>query len=73
MATEQEFEDRWEAVAAHVANFDGSLIEESLAKGWTVEETIAQGLEDQAEQDEFARVQDHDFEFLLDHDMSMNG
>lgn len=64
---------RWEAVAAKVANFDGDLITESLVKGWTVEETIAQGLEDEAEHMEYARSFRDDFEFRLDHDMTMNG
>jgi hypothetical protein len=67
-----EHEARWQAVAEHVANFDGSLILESLINGWTVEETIAQGLEDQSEQMEYARAMSEDFEFQLDHDMSMN-
>lgn len=69
--TTQEYRDRWDAVAAHLSDFDGSLIEESLAKSWSVEETIAQGREDLAERDEEARLEakygDH-----LDHDMSMN-
>lgn len=68
-----EYEARWEAVAARVANFDGDLITESLVKGWSVEETIAQGLEDDAEHVEYARTFRDDFEFQLDHDMSMNG
>ena len=68
-----EYEARWAAVAAKVANFDGDLILESLVKGWSVEETIAQGLEDDAEHMEYARTFRDDFEFQLDHDMSMNG
>ena len=68
-----EYEARCEAVAAKVANFDGELILESLVRGWTVEETIAQGLEDEAEHMEYAHTFRDDFEFHLDHDMSMNG
>lgn len=69
--TTPEYRARWEAVAAQLPDFDGSLIDESLVKGWTVGETIAQGREDIAERDEDARLEckygDHS-----DFDMSMN-
>lgn len=69
--TTQAFRDRWDAVAAELSDFDGSLIDESLARGWTVAETVAQGREDLAERDEDARLEriygDHS-----DHDTSMN-
>lgn len=70
--TTPEFRARWDAVAAKLPNFDGSLIEESLEKGWTVEETIAQGCEDLDERDEAARAHDGDWEGNLDRDISMN-
>ena len=71
--TTTEHDARWDAVAAKVKNFCGSLIIESLEKDWTVEETIARGLDDEAEQEEYAQTFRDDFEFQLDHDMSMNG
>ena len=37
--TTPEFRARWDAVAACLSDFDGSLIRESLEKGWTVAET----------------------------------
>jgi hypothetical protein len=68
----QEWEARWEAVAAVCPNFDGDLITESLVQGWSVAETIAQGLEDAAEAAEEARVHRDDWEANFDRDMSMN-
>lgn len=69
--TTQEFRDRWDAVAAVLSDFDGSLIDESLAKGWTADETIAQGREDLAERDEDARLEAM-YGDQADFDMSMN-
>lgn len=62
------WEARWAAVAAHAPNFDGDLITESLVKEWTVDETVAQALEDDAEAAAYPR----DFEDDLNRDMSMN-
>ena len=68
-----EHEARWEAVAGKLPNFDGDLILESLVKGWSVEETIERGREDEAEHDEAMEALANDFEFRLGRDMSMNG
>lgn len=69
--TTKEFRDRWDAVASQVPNFDGCLIEESLTRGWSVEETIAIAQEVGREREEDARLDrlhgDHS-----DFDMSMN-
>ena len=70
--TTQEFRDRWDAVSAVLSDFDGGLIVESLEKGWTVDETVAQGREDLAERDEDARLADK-YDDLSDWDYSLNG
>lgn len=67
-----EHDDRWNAVAEHLPNFDGSLIIESLVKGWTVAETVAQGREDDAEHREHMRALEGDYELRVGRDMSMN-
>jgi hypothetical protein len=67
-----QWEARWVAVAEKAPNFDGNLITESLIKNWSVDETVAQAAEDDAEAAEEARAYRDDFEFQLDHDMSMN-
>lgn len=66
-----EWEDRCEAVSAELSDFDCNLITESLVKGWTVAETIAQGREDLAERDEEARLEAKHGD-RSDFDMSMN-
>ena len=70
--TTQAFRDRWDAVAEHLPNFDGGLISESLEKGWTVAETVAQGREDDAEHAEAMGALASDYEFSVGRDMSMN-
>lgn len=69
--TTAEYRARWDAVAAELSDFDCSLIDESIAKGWTVEETVAQGREDLAERDEDARLERIHGD-RADFDMSMN-
>ena len=69
----KQHQDRWDAVAAQVANFDGNLILDSLVRGWSLEETIAEALEIEAEDRRYGECLRDDFEFQLDRDMSMNG
>lgn len=66
------WEARYSAVAAAVRDFEGDLITESLIKGWTVAETIAQGREDEDDHDEAMRALASDWEFRIGRDMSMN-
>lgn len=68
-----EHESRWEAVAGALPNFDGDLILRSLIEGWSVEETIERGRDEEAEHDEAMDALADDFEFRLGRDMSMSG
>lgn len=71
--TSREFENRWICVEAFLSDFDCHLIEESLEKGWSVQETVERGKEILRDKDSQFAQDREDFLWLLDHDMSMNG